>query len=180
LLIITPPHTASGNLNKALCAPPFNGQLVLGPNPSIDHDHHNVYIHPAWKHYKIALVIRNPLTRLVGLWLHYEWSKINIVKTWEEFVQAVAADNNLKLSWFFRWTIARLLEPLRYSWVRYLHYESLEDELQTLLSTPVKLPPAYHDKIVLSEWYSNNAIRDMAIAWAQPDRIRFGYNETFT
>lgn len=181
IVIITPPHTASGNLNKALCTQ-AGGQLVLGPNPEVDVDHHNVRIHPAWKWCRIAVVVRDPLTRLVGLWLHYEWAlkqrrilSTNPISSWTEFVKAVAADESIRLPWLFRWTITRLIEPLRFTGLTYLHYETLINDLTKLLECQITLDAQYHDSIKLEEWYADRDILKMATAWAQPDKIRFNY-----
>jgi hypothetical protein len=67
LVIITPPHTASRHLHKALCGPPHNGRWICGPNPAGTWDHHVVVVPSEWQDLRRVLVVRNPMTRLVGL-----------------------------------------------------------------------------------------------------------------
>jgi hypothetical protein len=126
------------------------------------------------------LVVRSPLSRLVGLWLHYDYARAldDYVGArdldWPAFVEAVALDDASQLSCFYRWTIARLIEPLDRvdSLIR---YERLGDDLQTLLVGDVQLKPAYHDGIDSAEWFADDGLRDLAMAWGQVDRLRFGY-----
>jgi hypothetical protein len=33
----------------------------------------------------------------------------------------------------------------------------------------------YHDLVDPAEWYGDERIRDLATAWGQADRLRFGY-----
>ena len=63
LVILTPPHTASRNLHKALCQPPFDCRWICGPNPAGFWDHHVVVVPSEWQHYGRYLVVRNPMTQ---------------------------------------------------------------------------------------------------------------------
>ena len=53
LVIITPPHTASGNLHRACCK--LGAYHVLGPTPDgAGYDHHCATIGEGWKDYQIG------------------------------------------------------------------------------------------------------------------------------
>jgi len=75
LVLVTPPHTASGALHKILCSPEYGGIWVNGENPDGGIDHHYGRVHDGWIHdgYKVILVIREPLARVYGLYKHYLW-----------------------------------------------------------------------------------------------------------
>ena len=55
-----------------------------------------------------------------------------------------------------------------------IRYERLGDDLREVVGD-VELAGAYHDPIDLAEWYGDDRIRDLATAWGQADRLRFGY-----
>jgi hypothetical protein len=181
LVILTPPHTASRHLHMALCGPPHNGRWICGPNPAGFWDHHVVVVPSEWQRYRRYLVVRNPLTRLVGLWLHYSWAAkqpeqpmLRRDLTWPQFVLACAEDHPGMLRWFYRWTITRLIEPVDRLDVT-IRYERLVDDLRSVLEADVDLSAAYHDPVDPAEWYGDDRIRDLASAWGQADRLRFGY-----
>lgn len=184
-VIITPPHTASGNLHRALCGPPHNGRWVCGPSPSGVWMHHVVDVPTEWRHYRRLLVVREPLNRLVGLWLHYSWAvrdgQVTSGRTdltWPAFVLAVAEDHPGYLSWLYRWTITRLIEPVdRLDGT--IRYERLANDLSGAVGN-VDLAPPYHASPDLSDWFGDSRIRQLAEAWAQPDRLRFGYSHAQT
>ena len=94
--------------------------------------------------------------------------------TWPQFVLACAEDHPGVLRWFYRWTITRLIEPVdRLDGT--IRYERLGDDLRSVLEADVDLSAAYHDPIEPAEWYGDERIRDLATAWGQADRLRFGY-----
>jgi hypothetical protein len=119
------------------------------------------------------------MTRLVGLWLHYDYARTHDDYVgprdldWPAFVEAVARDDAGQLSWFYRWTITRLIDPVdRLDGV--IRYERLGDDLRKLVGD-ANLDGAYHDAIDLAEWYGDDRIHDLAAAWGQADRLRFAY-----
>jgi hypothetical protein len=126
-----------------------------------------------------VLVVRHPLTRMVGLWMHYCWvrEKPDFLGrddlTWPEFVLACAEDHPGHLGWFYRWTITRLIEPVdRLDGT--IRYEQLEQGLREWTGD-VSLESPYHKPLELNNWYADDRIRDLATAWGQADRLRFGY-----
>lgn len=183
LVIITPPHTASGNLHRALCAPPYSGFWVMGPwHNNMTYDQHAVYIPKDWGGYKVALVVRDPFDRLAGLWLHYDWSRRTGTLdsfsdrnlSWPQFVAAVAEDDPCKLTAFFRWTIARIMQTraIVHALVR---YERLQADVDELIGEHVSLADPYHGPHDLAAYYADPVIRRTVSAWAQPDLLRYGY-----
>jgi hypothetical protein len=48
------------------------------------------------------------------------------------------------------------------------------DDLRSVLEADVDLSTAYHDPVEPAEWYGDDRIRDLATAWGQADRLRFG------
>jgi hypothetical protein len=94
--------------------------------------------------------------------------------TWPQFVLACAEDHPGALRWFYRWTITRLIEPVdRLDGT--IRYERLADDLRSLLEAEVDLSAAYHDPVDPAAWFGDDRIRDLATAWGQADRLRFGY-----
>jgi len=188
LAIITPPHTASQNVQRALrwmCADPdLRAAWVMGPTPDgVSYDHHVVDLRNVWleEGYTTALVVRHPLDRLVGLWkhwLHY-WEKSHagkesILQSFPRFVQAVADDDEVRLSWLFRYTIARLVGDRQID--RLIRFENLGADLAALLDVPVVLPPAYESAHADWRSYYDSAALSLAIDWARDDIERYGYS----
>ena len=84
-----------------------------------------------------------------------------------------AEDHPGMLTWFYRWTITRLIEPVD-CLDGVIRYERLADDLEGLVGDG-DLDGAYHHPIDLAEWYGDDRIRDLAVALGQADRLRFGY-----
>ena len=181
IVIITPPHTASLNVHKGLGD---NAYWVLGEDPFDENsiNHHCVKVHNVWKRKKligeplqIYIVCRNPYTRLVGLFLHYEWSqKKGLIKKyicWEEFVY-----NRDKLNWMFNKTIAEFIKASGLENYEIIRYERLEEDLSKILKHEVSLPPKYHELIDLKEWYHNpKLLKYVNDNWAKEDCKLFDY-----
>lgn len=181
--IITPPHTASRNVHYGLGS---DGYWVLGEDPFIKGsvDHHSAKIHDAWgriaavdgKEFKTYLVCRNPYTRLVGLFLHYEWAQERGLGKqylcWEEFVY-----NKESLNWMFNKTISDFVEASGLTDFHLIRYENLEDELSAVAGENIILPERYHDPIILREWYyDSKLLLHINETWAESDCKAFGYD----
>jgi hypothetical protein len=116
---------------------------------------------------------------LIGLWLDYDLARQRDDYagprdlTWPTFVEAVACDDAGKLSWFYRYTIARLIEPLDRADV-VVRYEQLLVDLAPHVAE-FELEPAYHPDMDLAEFYGDERVQTMAMAWGQADLVRFGY-----
>ena len=182
LAIITPPHTASGNLHKVLCGPLWNGTRVIGPCPDRDTwDHHLSCVEAGWMHFTVALVVRHPLSRLVGLWRHwvYHQDKLEVQTpecAFHKFVAAVAANDWHRLPYWCRFTISDLVARQRID--KLIRFELLADDLGGLLGEPVALPASEQHT---ASWQAKYAEYDqkmlrLAEQWAAPDMERFGYD----
>lgn len=141
IVIVTPPHTGSGSLHRVCHA--MGAHWVIGPTPDgAGFDHHCAIVGNAWKDYKIALVVRDPVERLVGLYYHYQWwclSRGEEPLTLDDYVLHLDDVDDLYLSWFYRYTIARLMSTSRFEEV--LRYENLASDVSRLLGTTIVLPP---------------------------------------
>lgn len=174
LVILTPPHTASGNLHRALCGLEFGGKWVIGPTPDgTGYDHHVMRVAEGWRDFRIALVVRHPLDRLIGLYEHHqEAARLNswLPIAWWQFV-AMVLEKNTDLSWFYRTTISTLM-PSRVDHV--LRFESLAAELCELLGS-VSLAPGWVDARDLSAYYSQIGVCCAAEWWGRDDMETFHY-----
>ena len=183
IAIITPPHTASRNIHEGLGA---RGFWVLGEDPFTEGsiNHHSVKIHDAWHRvaevaddeFKTYVVCRDPYTRLVGLFLHYECSQDNgLAKRylcWEEFVY-----NRNNLNWMFNKTITDFIKASQIEDYSLIRYENLEDDLSLAIGDSVSLPPKYHELIDIKEWYCDSSLlKHVNETWAEKDCDIFGYS----
>lgn len=176
IVILTPPHTASGNLHRALCSPEVGGVWAVGLTPDgAVYDHHTIHVSAGWCDFTVALVVRNPLDRLIGLHEHHcragekhGWQAL----PWWEFVARVLARDSA-LSWFYRSTISELIGPQRIDHV--LRFESLTPDLTALLGRYVELPAGETEGHERSEYYRQLGVCRMAEWWGREDAARFGY-----
>jgi hypothetical protein len=139
-----------------------------------------------WQAFHTVLVVREPLDRLVGLWHHYdsvrtagrEDEKVlagcSKKLDWPGFVHTVASDHAWLLPALFRWTIARVIEPVR-KIHGLLRYETLQRDVGTLLNAAVQLPGGRRDRQPIESYYVGPNVKRLAEAWATPDMLRFGY-----
>jgi hypothetical protein len=181
IVIITPPHTASGSMHKGLGREAY---WVLGPDPFSPEsiNHHCAKLHSSWKkredlgkRLKVYIVCRNPYTRLVGLFLHYEWSQdkglIRDYLCWEEFVY-----NKHNLIWFFNKTITEFIKASGLENYEIIRYENLEEDLSKILGHEVSLPSKYHELVDFKEWYYDpKLLKYVNDNWAKEDCELFGY-----
>lgn len=141
VVIITPPHTASGHLHQALCERPQTF-WVCGPTPTgRTVDHHYARVANGWADFRVALVWRNPLDRLVGLYEHYAWWESSHQRTpiqFPPFVTAVCR-NDPDLGWFYTWTIAKLVGSQRVD--ELIEFDNLEGDVTQLIGSPITLAP---------------------------------------
>lgn len=69
-LLVTPPHTASRNIHRAM----DDRTWAIGPNPWGGPDHHIAWVPPDCAGFRRYLVVRNPFDRLIGMYCHREHS----------------------------------------------------------------------------------------------------------
>lgn len=141
-LIITPPHTASGNMHNSLCVNEYGGKWVIHENYAGLYDQHGAQIATGWDGYQIACVWRDPKDRLIGLWNHYIWGYehgFEQKRTFREFIQQIVNDKGY---WMYRWTIARLLQKVRrvHKWIM---FDNLEADVSEFVEQPWSCPSAY-------------------------------------
>lgn len=176
LIIITPPHTASGNLHRACCR--LGAYHVLGPTPDgAGYDHHCATIGEGWKGFRIACVVRHPLDRLIGLYEHHQ--HIAAMSNWEpvawwQFVRMVLQQDS-GLSWFYRTTIAELLRSHRCERHTPIKFESLQQELADKLGLDIELPPGWTADRDWSAYRSQVNVCLMVEEWAAEDMTLGGY-----
>lgn len=188
LVILTPPHTASKNLHEALCRPPHNGLWVVGRNPDGHIDHHVSIASEPWLHFRIACVVRDPLERLRGLWVHHCISCRRLgtpALLWPQYVMSLSTERwGVLPSYLDHYTISRWLHKTALQEV--IRFEALQEELLRVLGEPVELAPGWTDDgehPSMEELFAEeNKIRFHAAAWSLPDRVRWDYklfwNET--
>lgn len=178
LVIVTPPHTASGNLHRACCR--LGAYHVIGPTPSgMDYDHHVTTIGNGWLDYRVALVVRHPFERLIGLYEHHQhaaklegWEPI----VWWQFV-AMVLEQNPDLSWFYRTTICQLIGNLKVDVL--IKYEDLQANLERHLDLTIDLPPPEGPRD-WSPYLAQPGVGLIAEHWGRDDMERFGYVSNFT
>ncbi len=161
LCIITPPHTASRHLHNALCTPKHGGIYCIGPNPEGVADHHYTQRCSEYYDFKRVLIVRNPLDRAIGLFLHYEWACQNQPLTidlhglnWNNFTTALLEDNP-RVSWLYRYTISRLVSGDTYDHI--IKYPDLQQDISNLLGCSIEMEPAYHPPNIAKEWYASDS-----------------------
>lgn len=164
-LIITPPHTASGNMHNTLCCNEYGGKWVIQENYAGLYDQHGAIISAGWEDFQVAIVWRDPKDRLIGLWNHYIWGYENGFekrRTFDEFIQQIANDKGY---WMYRWTIARLARKAERIDVL-LMFDKLESEISQFIEQEWKCLPAYprhhHPEInpevegILVDWFEDD------------------------
>ena len=133
-----------------------------------------------WRDFTVAVVVRHPLDRLIGLYEHHQhaaskrtdWPSL----PWWLFVAMVLA-NHPDLSWFYRMTIGELLGSQKVD--RVIHYESLEADLSELIGEPFELLPGNDNARDLSQYYAQAGPCCQAEWWGRGDMERFGYKSVF-
>ena len=183
VVILTPPHTASRYLRETLCTQEYDGFFCVGPW-AIDHklDHHSMVIPHEFRDWPTYLIIRNPFTRLIGLWHHYadsgHYDNDKYASNppgdlpWNQFVYHVIRDNAHSLIPFYRWTLTRLIEPVR-AIENLIRFENLQQEMKRILDINIEDRPKIYN---LPDYYYNQEIINQIASWAQPDCLRFGYS----
>ena len=176
LVILTPPHTASGNLHRALCSERFGGRWAIGPTPDgAGFDHHTIQISEGWKDFQTVLVVRHPLDRLIGLYEHHQeiskqsgWDLI----PWWLFVAQVL-ERHPDVSWFYRTTIVDLVGDVKIDQV--IRYETLGSDLEKLMGEPVPMFEGWVGARVWSAFYDQIGPCCQAEWWGREDMGRWNY-----
>lgn len=184
LLIFTPPHTASGNLHRACCKQ-AGAIWVNGPVPDsgLVWDHHTTKIHNSWEDYQLAVVVRCPFARAVGLWFHLvEWNRSHGYGCcdFSKFVEWLKDDNPEYLTWMYRFTICRWLKQFLEKELYVVRYESLVDDLERLLGQKLIMPSGRNAlRKELAHYYQPPGTLEAVTAWATEDLLRWKYSVPF-
>jgi hypothetical protein len=115
ILILTPPHTASGFLHRFYCSQ--GAYFLVGPNSEDIVSHHYMRPHNAYDHFKKVLVVRRPFERYVGLFEHYNWwgqhTKSYEPVSFEFFVKEAILKDSPEFPIFYRQTIQEALDEAK-------------------------------------------------------------------
>lgn len=172
LLIITPPHTASGNMHRA-CSE-AGARWVVGPAGDGTVDHHYAEIAAGWRDFRIAVVARHPLDRAIGLYEHHMqvterqgWDAIG----WWQYVAMVLCDHD-DLSWFYKQSISELLGDREVDEV--IKFENLQADAERVVGLPLNLREGWSvDRTV----YLRQVAPCCQVQWLYEDDMqRFGYS----
>lgn len=173
LVILTPPGTQADEIHRAICSR-RGAYWVLGTNANQWVDEHTNRIPDKWLSYDRALVVRNPFTRMLALFDHYNLQREKVINSkpysFGEFIGNLA-----RLDWFYSENIADWVsfhDP-----VKLIHYETINKDLKNVagITTRLKLPKRDNWR---REWYKAGA--DLIIyyrAYAVQDVFRYGYAE---
>lgn len=132
--IVTLPKTGSTSLFQTLCKPPYYGTFCIGPSgddPNY-YDHHSVILPQAGFKWKVLVVVRHPLQRLVSLWGHLAKEKVLNMQnppTLQNFVDAIT--DNKHSFYFYQWNQSKILEKVDYEY-SIIKTETMEEQLLDL------------------------------------------------
>lgn len=125
-------------------------------------------------------MVRNPFTRIVGLWFHLvDWCRYNGDGCcgFREFVRMVYAGDAEHLSWMYRYTISRWLGDTAVDVV--LRYESLAVDLAPLVGQPISLrEPVQRMRREMSSYYDEETI-SLVLMWGAKDSSTWRYSRPF-
>lgn len=171
--IMTPPKCATCALHQALCGPPWHGHTVIGPSaPGLFDRHVNTWPSEAWEMHR-AVVVRNPYSRLVSLYLHHvHWQAALGFggPDFGDFCRLIAEGSHEP---FYGWNLCQWLGPGSGETV--LRVESLEADLAAIgIGATV---PRMNSGFYRKPWqgFYNSELLDMVKTWAAPDCERYGY-----
>lgn len=182
IVIVTPPKTASRAVSDALCGrEPYRGWLTIGPSMGGRIDHHTTIAPCGYERFRMLVLVRHPLDRLVSLWCHLvddgkrQGTGCMAFYTFAAHVGrgdvgTVAGDP------FYGWNLTKHLEGMAPEF-SLLRYESLRQDLEA-----AGLPVGEELQVVgksngRGPWraYYDAAILAAVEAWARPDCERLGY-----
>jgi len=166
LVIVTPPHTASRNVHRALCSHQIGGYWVVGKwcNRQEFPDQHVAELSPEWKRFTVACVWRDPIQRAEALFRHYNWARRNLENKpdmkWDRYVQHVLRGNNPAIWELFRWRIADFIRHIEVHYL--LDFASIKRDLGELLGRDISIGQAYRNT-------ASDVDGTGLIDWASPD-----------
>lgn len=111
LCLVTPARNASSAIHAV--AGRLGGQCFFGPAPEgTSHDKHTPTIPAEALEYRVVIVLRDPVDRLISLYHHHCQAEARHGRagTALYFFAAAVANREPFLAWFYRWTQAQYLE----------------------------------------------------------------------
>lgn len=162
-------------LHEEVCKQIPGSLYLVGPCPDgLIHDQHYTTIIPEYNNYKRVLIVRNPYTRIFGLWQHLvEWCRYNGngCCDFKSFVDYVYEDNSELLSYMYRYTISKLIGDTDFpTWIK---YENLHELTRNLLGIELpQVPKTWRKRI--ADYYDEEMKKKIG-SWAEEDLHRWNY-----
>ena len=181
--IMTPPKCGTHTLHAVFCAPPWNGQTIVGPTVSDPQklDRH-VRVWPNdLESYRRLVVVRHPLDRLVSLYLHFarfEAAEGRGTPNFADFCRWVVGTERppgFCGQLFYHWNLSRWLEGV--SWDGLVKVENLAGDLVREGLAVESLPREYAS-FRTRPWraFYTAELLEHVRPWATPDCERFDYD----
>lgn len=179
-IYLAAPKTGSSTLHYMLSFPPFNGTC---PGMGCDRNihpitaQHDMNIPEGCEDYKILVSVRDPFSRAVSLFTHFEkhLSHLPLAKSFPIYVNGMLLP---KVNDFFGWTCSRWYENLpRVDHV--IRLECMLEDVQksALVDTPFSLP--WENRITSEAWQNyyrfNPGTLELVRQWGDEDFDRYGY-----
>ena len=134
-ILLTPPRTASFALHTALCKRP-NTFWCMSIDPHGYQNRYGTTIPHEFKSYRQVLVVRNPYTRLLGLFDEYNRYLISNQKKPITLIEFL--DHRKALWWRYHWNISRWVQGMDVTGM--IHLESYAADLKQVLGISIRLP----------------------------------------
>jgi hypothetical protein len=146
-IVLTPPRTGSFALHTTLCKRP-NAFWCMSIDPHGYQNRYGTTIPHEFKSYRQVLVVRNPYTRLLGLFDEYNEFLVRNSKkpiTLTEFL-----DQRQSLWWRYNWTISRWVQGMEVTGM--IRVESYAADLKRVLGIKTRMPKATTSR---SKWMND-------------------------
>jgi hypothetical protein len=182
IAIMTPPKCATHSLHAVFCAPPWCGRTIVGPTVSDPSklDRHVRQWPNELAGYRKLVVVRNPLDRLVSLFLHFvrfEAAEGRGTPCFADFCRWVVGPDRpaaFAPQVIYQWNLSRWLKGVE--WDGVLKVESLAHDLQREGLALASLPRenASYRVRPWQKFYDAELSR-VVREWATGDCKRLGY-----
>jgi len=161
-IILTPCKTGSSSLHRHLCPP---GQVILGPQLNGTIEKHGIHL-PYGETGPYFVVVRNPYTRAISLYLHWLANYEDIM--WKDFVQTSLIQNPWNSS------ISTMMEKFKHPY-QYWKLEYIESCLKDA-DLPMNMEHLNVSKPFNEDYYGDLANVGAVCRWAYRDFKQFDYS----